>query len=98
MAKYSALDEVFAALADRTRATDDELPATGVTLDWERRLSPPFIVAPDVGYGTRCSTVILIGRDGRARFVERTFDPAGARIGDVDLRFALADSPQAQRA
>ena len=92
------IEALFAGLADRTLATDAELPATGVTLEWERRLSAPFIVAPDVGYGTRCSTVILIGRDGRARFVERTFDPAGNRIGDVDLRFALSDSPQTQRA
>ena len=35
--------------------------------------------APD--YGTRCSTVLTIGRDGSAHFVERTFDPR--RPGDV---------------
>jgi uncharacterized protein with NRDE domain len=92
------VESIFAALADRTQAADTELPATGVTLEWERRLSPPFIAAPEVGYGTRCSTVILIGRDGGARFVERTFDPAGNPVGDVDLHFALADLRQAQRA
>jgi hypothetical protein len=33
----------------------------------------------------------MLGRDGTARFVERTFDPAGNPVGDVDARFALED-------
>jgi len=33
------------------------------------------IVAPT--YGTRCSTVMLAGADGRVQFAERPFDPAG---------------------
>ena len=37
------------------RRADDALPATGVTLDWERLLSSPFIVSDS--YGTRCSTI-----------------------------------------
>ena len=44
-------------------APDAELPATGVTLERERMLSAPFIVSDD--YGTRCSTVLTIDRDGR---------------------------------
>ncbi len=35
---------------------DNELPATGVPITWERMLSAQFIRAP--GYGTRCSTGI----------------------------------------
>lgn len=80
---------LFAALADRAIAPDALLPSTGVPLEWERRLSAPFIVGPEVGYGTRCSTVVLLGRDGAARFVERSFDVAGEPTGEVDLRFAL---------
>ena len=34
------------------------------------------IVAPV--YGTRCSTVLLRGEDGRMQFAERPFDPSGA--------------------
>jgi uncharacterized protein with NRDE domain len=84
------IEALFAVLADRTRTPDAELPSTGVTLEWERRLSSPFIVGDDVGYGTRSSTVVTLGRDGEARFVERTFDPAGRRIGEAGFRFALA--------
>ena len=82
------LAPLFAALADRTRARDADLPATGVPLEWERLLSAPFIVGD--GYGTRCSTVLAIGRDRRARFVERSFDARGEATGEVAFDFTLA--------
>ncbi len=65
-------EALFALLADRTMAADDELPSTGVPLEVERVLSAPFIVAP--GYGTRASTLLLARRDGRAVLLERRFD------------------------
>lgn len=86
------LESLFAVLADRTRTPDAELPATGVSLEWERRLSSPFIVGDDVGYGTRSSTVVALGRDGNARFVERTFDPAGGQIGEAAFNFTLSSA------
>jgi uncharacterized protein with NRDE domain len=91
------IETLFALLADGTVAPDAQLPATGVSLEWERRLSAPFIVGEEVGYGTRCSTIVLLGSDGDARFVERTFNAAGNPVGDVDLRFALTEAlPAAQ--
>jgi uncharacterized protein with NRDE domain len=84
------LEALFAVLAERTRAPDAELPSTGVPLEWEQLLSSPFIAGEAYGYGTRCSTVIAIGRDGRTRFIERTFDPTGRQTGAVDLGFELA--------
>jgi len=82
------LAPLFAALADRTRAADADLPATGVPLEWERLLSAPFIVS-DV-YGTRCSTVLAIGNDGKAHFVERSFNARGDMTGEVAFDFAVA--------
>lgn len=73
------VEELFAALADRTGAADRDLPATGVTLEWERSLAAPFIVSD--GYGTRCSTLLVVDRDGEARFEERSFGPGGVPIG-----------------
>ena len=81
------LAPLFAALADRTRAADADLPSTGVSLEWERLLSAPFIVGD--GYGTRCSTVLAVGRDGSARFVERSFDARGEATGEVAFDFAV---------
>ena len=79
---------VFAALADRTQAADDALPETGVTREWERLLSSPFIVSES--YGTRCSTIVTIDRVGRARFHERTFDVRGEPVSEVFETFAVA--------
>lgn len=62
-------------LSDRTVAADGELPDTGVGLEWERLLSPVFIVSKD--YGTRCSTVVLIGSDGTVTVEERSHAPDG---------------------
>lgn len=80
-------EPLFSLLGDRTLAADADLPRTGVPLDWERRLSAAFIVSPE--YGTRCSTVLLLGRDGTARFIERSFDPDGGLLGEVDQSFPL---------
>lgn len=67
------VDALLAMLADRTIAADPDLPSTGVSRDVERALSSSFIRMP--GYGTRTSTVLLVGRDGRSLFVERTLEP-----------------------
>jgi len=71
--KGDDLDEaLLALLADRHVPPDDQLPDTGVTKEWERMLSPMFIASPV--YGTRSSTVLLTARNGRIRFIERTFN------------------------
>jgi uncharacterized protein with NRDE domain len=82
------------ALADRALASDAELPCTGVTLEWERLLSAPFIVSER--YGTRCSTVFTVDRHGRARFVERSFAPDGRATGDVVEEFRLMEVTRAR--
>ncbi|HYC31387.1 MAG TPA: NRDE family protein [Gemmatimonadales bacterium] len=79
---------LFALLADRRQAAEDLLPVTGVSPEWERLLSAAFIASPE--YGTRSSTVILVGRDGRVRFVERTFGPGGGVGGEVRFEFKLS--------
>jgi uncharacterized protein with NRDE domain len=71
---------LFTALADTSTAADGELPNTGVGLESERRLSPPFICGEE--YGTRASTVVLVRRDGHATLIERSFGPGGAPAGE----------------
>ncbi len=72
-------------LADRTVADDTQLPDTGIGLDWERLLSSPFIVGP--GYGTRCSTVVLIDRERRLSIEERSFASDGSTTTRVRIAF-----------
>lgn len=78
---------LLAALADRVPAADADLPDTGVGLDLERLLSPAFIVSPR--YGTRCTTIIALRRDGTARFSEWRFDPSGEPSGHTEATWAL---------
>jgi uncharacterized protein with NRDE domain len=61
---------LFALLSDDTIAPDELLPDTGLPLPLERVASSIFIRS--VGYGTRCSTMVLVDRDGRVHFEERT--------------------------
>lgn len=82
-----SFDALFDALSDREIAPDDRLPSTGVPLERERALSAPFIVGER--YGTRCSTVFAVLRDGTARFVERSFGPGGREAGEVAKTFDL---------
>lgn len=79
------LPGLFALLSDHRQAADDRLPRTGVSAEWERLLSAAFIATEQ--YGTRSSTVVLIGRDGRALFVERSFGPGGTP--GEEIRFEL---------
>ena len=73
-------EALFTALADRTPAPDTELPDTGVGIEMERFLSPPFICSER--YGTRASTVIRIGVDGALTAVEQRFAATGAHSGE----------------
>ena len=85
--------DLFALLADRSQPADHLLPTTGVGAEWERLLSSAFV--PSADYGTRSSTVVLVGRDGGVEFVERTFGPSGAASGEV--RFTYRCSPSRPR-
>ena len=77
---------LFAALADRQGAEDDELPATGLPRDREKLLSSPFIVSPN--YGTRSSSVLALHAGGAGQLEERRFAPDGSVSGESRLAFA----------
>jgi uncharacterized protein with NRDE domain len=73
--------ELFAMLEDRTLVqTDEELPRTGLSREWERILSAPFVLHPE--YGTRSSTVLLLEHSGAFALIERRFDRQGAASGE----------------
>lgn len=50
---------LWAALSSRRRASPKNLPNTGVAVDIEESLSSAFVEAPERGYGTRCSTLLV---------------------------------------
>lgn len=84
------LEPLFAALADET------LPEIGLHPDGpsdvrrEAQDTPVFI--RDAMYGTRCSTVVAIAKDGSGTIAERRYDRAGARSGETVLHFDWSPS------
>src|SRR5690348_3678151 len=82
--------ELFALLADRTPAADEEvLPGTGLSPEWERTLSSPFVLHET--YGTRCSTILAIESTGGCYIAERRFDPSGKCSGETEYRLGPRD-------
>lgn len=86
--------DLFELLSDRTQPADQLLPETGISPEWERLLSSAFIASP--AYGTRSSTVVLVGRDGQVVFAERSFGLSGVPAGEVRYEFTL-DRERASR-
>ncbi|MBT2689109.1 NRDE family protein [Bacillus sp. ISL-47] len=66
----SLTEELFTLLQHADPAPDEFLPKTGVSLEWERILSPMFIKSE--GYGTRSSTVMLMS-DAEIFYKERVY-------------------------
>jgi len=75
----AALAPLFTALADTAPAPDACLPDTGVGLDLERLLSPPFVRGRE--YGTRCSSIVLVTAE-TITFVERRYAPDASIVGE----------------
>lgn|SRR5690554_1509019 len=71
---------LLALLEDDQIPDDDQLPNTGVGLEMERLVAPIFIQS--AAYGTRASTAVLLGRDGRLQFAEQRWQPGGGRAGE----------------
>src|SRR6185436_979199 len=87
-----APEDLFTMLADREQASAADLPSTGLPEDWERVVSAPFIV--NERYGTRCSSVLFVERNGRTVLQERRFDAAGVQSGTSRFEFKSVEVPE----
>ena len=68
-------DALIDQLRDSEPAPDHLLPDTGVGIQFERFLSPPFIVGPT--YGTRATTVVTVDDQGHCCVTEQAWQPGG---------------------
>ncbi|MFC3095600.1 NRDE family protein [Alteromonas sediminis] len=80
-------EALFDILRDDVKASDHELPRTGVPYHWEKLLSSTFIVTPE--YGTRTSTVLMINQQGKVTWEERYFNAEGTKIHSDHFSFTL---------
>lgn len=71
-------EALFELLLDRREASREELPDTGLSPEREKAVSPVFIRSED--YGTRCSTVVTVDKEGQVYFEERVYLPGGEEV------------------
>jgi uncharacterized protein with NRDE domain len=90
-AKSPDVNNLFGLLQNETQASDNHLPNTGLGIERERVLSARFIKSP--GYGTRCSTVILINNNNEVHFVERTYNLQTFYYEEVSYDFEIKELP-----
>lgn len=85
-----SIDTLLDILKDRKKAADEDLPETGIPVEWERELSSVFIQSET--YGTRASTIILVNKEGQLIFVEQNYTDQG--IKGKKHKFSIAVMPQ----
>lgn len=78
---------LFEVLFDDVVASDDTLPDTGVGILRERALSSMFIKSP--GYGTRCSTIVLVDKRDQVLFSERVFNLTDFTYTEQEFKFSI---------
>lgn len=81
-------EHLFELLKNNQPAKDEDLPKTGISIDWERKLSSIFIQSDD--YGTRSSTILLMDNKQNCYWEERTFNPfsdlTATRIFEFEIK------------
>ena len=80
-------DILFKLLLDKSLAADEDLPQTGIPIDWERRLSSIFIIGDE--YGTRSSTVLKIDKQQNVQWFERTYDNKATCTSSQNFHFNI---------
>jgi len=74
-------------LSNSEISPDHLLPKTGISFDIEKKLSPVFISMN--GYGTRCSTMLLVNHYNVAEFHEVTYNENQEIINVADFQIQL---------
>lgn len=83
-----SIEALLELLRDEQEAEDHQLPSTGVSYEWEKRLSACYIRSPE--YGTRCSTVLMQRHNGETTLVEISYQQGKP---DLKKEFQLQLTP-----
>ncbi len=79
---------LLSVLTDMTPAEDDLLPSTGLSYEWEKRLSSIFILGKE--YGTRASTIVMLDKKGYVSIDEYNFLANGKYAERKSFNFQLS--------
>lgn len=85
--KSIKLDDLVEMLKSDKKASDELLPNTGISYDLEKKLSSVFISMN--GYGTRCSTIILVDKENNISFLEVSYNEKKQVIDYKKYNFEL---------
>lgn len=80
--------KVLSCMQSQVKPADEELPDTGIGLEFERFLSPIFIQGEE--YGTRCTTLLTISKSA-VNFTEVSYSPVGQISGEVQQKIELQE-------
>lgn len=83
------IEYLLTIMLDTSQPRDQDLPQTGISLEWERRLSSIFIKHEE--YGTRSTSVILKNYNGEAQFTEARYDGKGRNLGTQNFTVTLSN-------
>ncbi len=75
------VDNIFNILKDEEKASDNELPKTGLSRELEKEISSIFIKTKN--YGTRSSTVLLVDYKDEVWLYERNYDNGEQKVSDI---------------
>jgi uncharacterized protein with NRDE domain len=70
--KEELIEELFCNLQDQTVYPDEQLPQTGVGIEWERHLSSIFVGGDGILHGTRSQEVVLVDYENNVTVIERS--------------------------
>ncbi|MCT4593746.1 MAG: NRDE family protein [Anaeromicrobium sp.] len=76
-------EDLLSILYNKTVPHDDNLPDTGVGIEWERILAPVFVESSE--YGTRACTIILVDKKDRVTVVEKSFNNYTWRLKKLEF-------------
>ena len=77
--KSPCINQLLGIMHDTSQPKDQDLPQTGISLEWERRLSSIFIQHEE--YGTRSTSIVLKHRTGNVQFTEVRYDGKARNLG-----------------
>lgn len=80
-------NDLWDILTNRQKPYDDRLPKTGVSIEWERTLSSAFVESPE--YGTRSSSILLVGYNDSVKFVERVYHTSLSSWQEISYEFQI---------
>ena len=80
--KDISTNQLLQIVQNKSLAADDQLPKTGIPIDWERALSAMYITKEN--YGTRCSTALLKKKD-KFTFKEWSHSHLGQKEGQIEF-------------